>query len=188
MTNFLAKGGERAGKGRIGRFLRDRAGATAVEFAFVAPMFFAVLLATLQIAVIFFAQSYLATVADATARSVLTNQTATLTPAQFQTLMCSNVTAMLNCNNIIVSLQLAPTTTAGISAAMPTFNANGTLKTTPTVASIPPNTKALLIVMYQWPVIAGPLGAYFGTLGNGNYLLTATEVFQTEPCSATSGC
>ena len=32
------------------------------------------------------------------------------------------------------------------------------------------NTQALLIIMYKWPLIAGPLGAYFGTLGNGSYL------------------
>ena len=186
MGNWLAL--MRGPAGTLRRFARDHAGATAVEFAFVAPMFFAVLIATLQIAVIFFAQSYLATIADATARQVLTNQTNGLTAAQFQTMMCSNVTAMFpNCSaNMMVSLQAAPTTQAGMASAMPTFDATGKLKNATSIATLPACSKTLLIIMYQWPVIAGPLGAYFGTLGNGNYLLTATEVFQTEP--PTGGC
>jgi Flp pilus assembly protein TadG len=178
----------RALRARLGRFGRAQSAATAVEFAMIAPLLFALLLASTQIAVIFIAQSYIQTVAEATERSVLTNQTAALTSSQFKTLVCNNVGALFNCNNLIISLQVAPTTQAGISTALPTFNASGTMTSTPTIASIPPNTQALLIIMYQWPVIAGPLGAYFGTLGNGAYLLTATEVFQTEPCSAATGC
>ncbi len=175
-------------KARLGRFKRAQSAATAVEFALIAPLLFALLLATTQIAVIFIAQSYIQTVAESTQRSVLTNQTTSLTPTQFKSLVCSSVGALFNCNNLIISLQVAPTSQAGIASAMPTFNAQGTMTSTPTIASIPPNTQALLIIMYQWPVIAGPLGAYFGTLGNGNYLLTSTQVFQTEPCSASTGC
>lgn len=180
----------RSSTARLGRFKRAQGAATAVEFALIAPVLFALLLATTQIAVIFIAQSYIQTVAESTGRSVLTNQTAALTPTQFKSLVCSNVGALFaNCStNMIISLQVAPTTQAGIAAAMPTFNTQGTMTSTPTIASIPPDTKALLILMYQWPVITGPLGAYFGTLGNGSYLLTATQVFQTEPCSASTGC
>ena len=178
----------RALKDRLNGFRRAQGAATAVEFALVAPLLFALLLATTQLAVIFLAQSYLETVAESTERAVLTNQTGSLTPTQFKTLVCNNVGALFNCNNLIISLQTAPSTPAGVAAALPTFNAQGTLTSTPSIASIPVNTQALLIIMYQWPVITGPLGAYFGTLGNGNYLLTATEVFQTEPCTAASGC
>jgi len=188
MRARLARIRERVASGRIARFARNRSAATAVEFAFIAPILIAILLATLQLAVIFLAQSYLAAVADATARAVLTNKTASLTPTQFKSLLCSNATAMFqNCNtSMIISLQPAPTTPAGITSALPTFDSNGNLVSTPSIASIGPCTKTLLIVMYQWPVIAGPLGAYFGTLGNGAYLLTSTEVFQTEPSS--NGC
>jgi Flp pilus assembly protein TadG len=180
----------RALKAGLGRFKRAQGAATAVEFALIAPLLFALLLATTQIAVIFIAQSYLQTVAESTQRSVLTNQTAALTPTQFKNLVCANVGALFTCNSLIISLQTVPAnaTPASIAAALPTFNAQGALTSTPTIASIPPNTQAVLILMYQWPVIAGPLGAYFGTLGNGAYLLTSTQVFQTEPCSASTGC
>lgn len=171
-------------------FLRAQGAATAVEFAFIAPMLFALLLATTQIAVIFIAESYLQTVAEATERAVLTNKYTSLTPSQIRTQVCNNVGALFtNCSsNMIISLQTAPSTPAGMASAMPTFDSHGNLTSTPPISTIPSNTQALLIIMYQWPVISGPLGAYFGTLGNGSYLLSATEVFQTEPCTASTGC
>jgi Flp pilus assembly protein TadG len=199
MEAWFANRGVGAGRGRIFRFSRDERGVTAIEFAFVAPILFAVLLATLQIAVIFFAESYLATVADATMRTVLTNQAATsgvtiaTFPAQFRTELCKNVTALLNCNQIIISLQPAPTTSAGIASALPTFDATGKLVGTPAITCINPNQQALLILMYQWPVISGPFGygalkTYFGTLANGTYPIAATEVFQTEPSANSNAC
>ena len=188
MLYFNAKICVRAWKARLGRFRRAQRAATAVEFALIAPLLFALLLATTQIAVIFIAQSYIQTVAEATQRAVLTNQTGSLTSTQFKALVCSNVGALFNCNSLIISLQVAPTSPSGIAAAMPKFDSSGKLTSTPSIASIPPNTQALLIIMYQWPVISGPLGSYFGTLGNGAYLLTSTQVFQTEPCSAPTGC
>ena len=187
MKRLLAKIIGRGPKGlaRLARFARHQGAATAVEFAFIAPILIALLLATLQISVVFLAQSYLAAVADATARDVLTNKTSGLTATQFQADMCSHVAALFTCNQIIVSLQAAPTTQAGIAAALPKFDANGNLIGTPTLSAIGYNTKALLVIMYQWPVISGPLGPYVGTLGNGNFLLTTTEVLQTEPCVTT---
>jgi hypothetical protein len=35
-------------------------------------------------------------------------------------------------------------------------------------------------VMYQWPVVVGPLGLAFSDLANGTLLLTSTQVFQNE--------
>ena len=174
--------------------LRDFATATgastAVEFAFIAPVLFALLLAMTQIAVIFIAESYIQTVAETTERQILTNQYTSLTADQIRAQVCSNVSALFsNCaSNMIISLQAAPSTPAGIAAAMPTFDSNGNLTSVPPIQTISQNTQALLIIMYKWPVIAGPLGAVFGSLADGTYLLTATEVFQTEPCTKTTGC
>ena len=52
-----------------------------------------------------------------------------------------------------------------------------------TFTVVPAPNKMLLIVMYQWPVISGPLGMMFGGLGNGDFLLVSTQVFQIEPCT-----
>ena len=67
-----------------------------------------------------------------------------------------------------------------MAAAMPQFDVNGNL-TNPTPYQLQDApAKMMLVVMYQWPTIAGPLGVSFGSLGNGNFLLVSTQVFQVE--------
>jgi Flp pilus assembly protein TadG len=56
------------------RFRRSRRGSVAVEFALVAPVFFALLFAIIEIAIVFFADQTLETVAQGSARYVMTGQ------------------------------------------------------------------------------------------------------------------
>ena len=65
--------------------------------------------------------------------------------------------------------------------AVPQFDANGNLLNATSFQVLPAPAQMLLIVMYQWPVIGGPLGLNFGNLGNGTYLLISTHVFMVEP-------
>ena len=167
---------------QLQRFWRCEKGVNAIEFALVAPIIIAIVLATLQVGVIFLAQAYLETVAEEGARLVLTNQAANAgwTQDQFKQQICSNVKALFDCNNLIVSLQQAPASPAAIAAAAPQFDSNGNLQgTMPYQVLAAPNTM-MLVVMYQWTVIGGPLGLNFGSLGNGNYLLVSTQIFQVE--------
>jgi Flp pilus assembly protein TadG len=170
-----------AAKSLIARFWRCDSGVNAIEFAFVVPIIIVIVLATAQIAVIFIAQSYLEALAEQAMRIVLTNQANTLTQTQFNSAICADITALFNCNNLIVALEEAPTSAAGMAAAMPQFKSNGTLANPTTFTVVPAPNKMLLIVMYEWPVISGPLGMVFGGLGNGNFLLVSTHVFQIEP-------
>jgi Flp pilus assembly protein TadG len=173
---------------RIARYRGCESATTAIEFAFVAPIIVAILLATMQVAVIYTAQSYLDAVTEKAMRVVLTNQAYALTQSQFKAQVCANVTALFNCNNLIVQLGPAPANAAAMAAAMPQFNANGALASPTTFNPGAPNTKMLLTVMYQWPVVGGPLGLTFANLGNGAHLLTSNQVFYVEPCTNTSGC
>ena len=165
----------------LARFWRCDKGVNAIEFAFVVPIIIAILLATAQVGVIFIAQAYLNEVAEAGMRTVLTNQANNLTQDQFKSAICSNVTALFNCANLIVELEQAPSTAASMSTAMPQFDANGNLTQPTTYTLAPAPAQMLLVVMYQWPVIGGPLGLNFGSLGNGAYLLVSTQVFMIEP-------
>ena len=67
------------------RFRRNGRGSAAVEFALVAPVFFALLFAIIETAIMFFASQALETMTQESARLVLTGQaqTASLTRAQF---------------------------------------------------------------------------------------------------------
>ena len=56
------------------RFRRNRRGSAAVEFALVAPVFFALLFAIIETAIMFFATQVLETMTQDAARAVLTGQ------------------------------------------------------------------------------------------------------------------
>ena len=74
-----------AGLSRLGRKLaRDETGSPAVEFALVFPIFIGVVLATLQAGSIFLVKAFFESASEEAARVVLTNQTTSLTVAQFQ--------------------------------------------------------------------------------------------------------
>ena len=163
------------------RFRASESGSPAIEFALVSPIIIALLFSMVQVSVIFLAKFYLEAAAEAGARLVLTNQVNGMTQAQFQTAICGEITALFTCGNIIVQLEQAPSSAAGMATAMPQFNAKGTL-TNPTTFSLAPSpSKMMLVVMYQWPVFGGPLGLNFATLGNGTLLMVSTQVFQIEP-------
>ena len=145
----------------------------------VVPLFVVIVLATFQVAVIYLANAYLETASEDAARLVLTNQTGTMTVAQFQSALCANLTALFNCNNVMISLQPASSTTS-ISTVAPTFNANGTLQAALPYTQPSPGQIAVLQVIYEWPVIGLPLGWNFGNLGNGTFLMMSTQVFIVE--------
>jgi Flp pilus assembly protein TadG len=166
-------------------FISDERGSPAVEFALVYPIFIAVVLATLQATSIFLVKAFFETAAEEAARIVLTNQTESLTVAQFQTQVCNQLTALFTCSEVVVELEPLPGGTTNLSSLLPQFNASGNLVNTPTV-DVGANagasgTDMLLVVMYPWPVYGGPLGLNFANLGNGKMLMSSTQVFRIEP-------
>jgi Flp pilus assembly protein TadG len=175
-----------AGVSRSARKLAaDEAGSPAVEFALVFPIFIGVVLATLQAGTIFLAKAFFESGAENAARVVLTNQTSSLTAAQFKTEICDQLTALFNCAQVTVELEPVPAGTTNISALLPRFDSHGNVVGTPPV-DVGANagaagTDMLLVVMYPWPVYGGPLGLNFSNMGSGKMLMTSTQVFRIEP-------
>jgi Flp pilus assembly protein TadG len=167
------------------KLFRDEAGSPAVEFALVFPIFIAVVLATLQAASVFLVKAFFESGAEQAARVVLTNQTSTLTAAQFKTEICNQLTALFNCSQVTVELQAVPAGTTNLSSLLPKFDSNGNVVGTPPVAvgasAGAAGSDMLLVVMYPWPVYGGPLGLNLSNMGNGKLLMTSTQVFRIEP-------
>ena len=69
------------------------------------------------------------------------------------------------------------------STATPTltFNAQGQVSNNWSYNAGNPNDIVVIQVMYQWPMILGPLGFDMANLSNGNRLLISTAVFKNEP-------
>ena len=62
-----------------------------------------------------------------------------------------------------------------------TFNTNGTVSNTWNYSPGTPGSIVVVQVMYQWPIVLGPLNFNLSNLSNGNRLLVSTAVFKTEP-------
>jgi Flp pilus assembly protein TadG len=161
-------------------FVRHEGGSPAAEFVIVAPVFIVLVLATAQCAVIYIANAYLETAAEAAARQVLTNQTGSLSVTQFKSAVCADMPALFTCASVMVGLQPATSETS-ISTTQPSFTASGALSNNLPYTEPGPGQIGVLQVLYQWPVIGLPLGWNFANLGNGTYLMMSTQVFMVEP-------
>src|SRR6516165_10871442 len=90
-------------------FCADRSGATAVEFALIGAPFIALLVALIQTFLVFFAQQLLEQVVIQASRTILTGQAQaqSLSQSQFASVVCSNVTILFNCSNLMIDVQVA---------------------------------------------------------------------------------
>ncbi|PAY09789.1 MULTISPECIES: TadE/TadG family type IV pilus assembly protein [Bradyrhizobium] len=167
------------------RFRRDRRGVTVVEFAMVAPLFFGLLFAIIEVAMIFFASQVLETVTQDSSRFIMTGQAQGLsyTQAQFKAYVCNKITTLFDCNNgIYVDVRSYPSAT-GFSSV------NITPITDPTQVKWCPGKDGDVVVVrlfYQWQLFVTQLGFNASNLPNGKRLLIATATFKNEP-SGTAG-
>jgi Flp pilus assembly protein TadG len=166
------------------RFARSHKGGAAVEFALVAAPFFALLVALFQTVLVFFAGRVLDVTTEEASRYILTGQAqqSNMTQAGFATWVCGKTFALFNCANFMINVQNY-TDFASASTAMPTltFNADGQVSNTWAWSPGNPGDIVVVQVMYQWPVVLGPLGFNLSNLANGNRLLVSTAVFKNEP-------
>jgi len=172
-------------KGLLRRFRRSRGGSAAVEFALVAPVFFALLFAIIETGIVFFADQALETVTQNSARTILTGQTQNsgLTLAQFQqNVVCPQIPATLfNCNNIFIDVEsyssfenIALTSDIDSNGNFPAvplqFNPGG------------PGQVVVVRMFYKWPLYVTGFGYNVSNLAGGNQrLLYGTAAFQNEP-------
>lgn len=166
------------------RLLRSERGGAAVEFAFVATPFLTLLIALVQSALVFLAGRELDEVVAQSSRYILTGQaqTSNMTQAQFATWVCQNTYALFNCNNFMINVQNYDSfSSASTAAPTLTFNAQGQVTNTWSWSPGNPGDIVVVQVMYQWPIVLGPLGFNLSNLSNGNRLLMSTAAFKNEP-------
>ena len=154
------------------RFRRNRRGSAAVEFALVAPMFFAVLFAIIELALVFFSSQILETVTQDTARLIMTGQAqnANYTQAKFKEEVCARLTLMFDCLN-------------GVSIDVQNYKEFSTLDIAdPIVTSrtgrnfVPPNNYlpggpgdiVVVRLFYKWPLFVTGLGFNLSNSGTAS--------------------
>jgi Flp pilus assembly protein TadG len=175
------------------RFRRSRAGSAAVEFALVAPVFFALLFAIIEVAIMFFASQVLETITQDSARALMTGQAQTgavaacgvsgvatpCTAQTFQQYACSQIPALFTCSNLYVDVESYPSfsnvtinnqiTAGNFTSSNMQYSPGG------------PGDTVVVRMFYQWPLFVTGLGFNISNLSGNKRLLVATSAFQNEP-------
>ena len=162
------------------RFRRSRRGSAAVEFALVAPVFFALLFAIIETAIVFFAGQVLETIAQNSARMIMTGQaqTAGYTQAQFQTYVCGQIPALFTCGNVHVDVEsYSQFSSVTINSHVDSSCNFTTMQYSPGG----PGDTVVVQLFYQWPLFVTGLGYNITNCGSGKRLLIATAAFRNEP-------
>jgi Flp pilus assembly protein TadG len=167
------------------RFRHNRRGSAAVQFAIVAPLFFGLLFAIIEVAMMFFAGQYLETINQNLARLIMTGQAQQSTytsPADFLTKnLCQNsAPVMFTCTNIYIDVEsytaFQSITINNQIDGSGNFT-SGNMKYSPGG----PGDIVVVRLFYQWPTFVTGFGFSLANLSNKNVLLTATAAFKNEP-------
>jgi Flp pilus assembly protein TadG len=163
------------------RFRRNRRGSAAVQFAFVAPLFFGLLFAIIEAALIFFAGQVLETITQNSARMILTGQaqTASYTQAQFANYVCTQVPALFDCNSIYIDVE-SYTSFQNVTINSQIDGSNSFINNMQYNPGGPGNI-VVVRLFYQWPTFVTGLGFNFSNLSGNKVLLSATAAFKNEP-------
>ncbi|HEY8576101.1 MAG TPA: TadE/TadG family type IV pilus assembly protein [Devosia sp.] len=167
-------------------FLRDDLGATAVEVGLLAPVFFLIIGAILETAVVFLSSQVLDSAVHDASRLVRTGQVRTTTVETFKTSVCDGLYGLFDCSKLHVEVQPLGT----FSAANITPPVDYACKTavecekwTRNEAVDTGSTSAIMVaqVYYRWPVILNFGGFTLANLSNGSRVLGSATVFRNEP-------
>jgi Flp pilus assembly protein TadG len=168
----------------IRRFRRDRTASAAVQFAFVAPLFFLLLFAIIEVAMIFFAGQTLETATQNAARLILTGQAqnGNYTQAKFKSDFCKNIVALIDCTNgVFIDVKNYP---SFASIVIPDPIVGGNFSSSGFGYS--PGAAGDIVVVrayYQWPLFVPGLGFNVGNLNGNMFLLGSVAAFRNEPYS-----
>jgi Flp pilus assembly protein TadG len=179
------------------RFRGNRRGSAVVEFALVAPMFFALLFAIIETAIMFFASQVLETVTQNSARVILTGQAqgqngsvaacqvtagvvSACDQATFKAYVCSQIPAMFDCTKLYVDVQSYSNSFGSVRLSNHvtngTFDGSGLQYNAGTASQV-----VVVQLFYQWPIFVTGLGYKLLNLNGDKRLLVATAAFQNEP-------
>lgn len=163
----------------VGRLLRDEQGNALIEFAFVAPPFFLLLVGTLEVSVMFFTGTVIEGATKEAARQIRTGQIqGTADPlVAFQDLLCDSLFGIIDCTKVTFNVQ----TFSNFSAvSMPIeIDEDGEIVNT---GFAPGGSSAVTVVrsIYRWEFMT-PLIDQVMPAGLGGHLLISTVAFQNEP-------
>lgn len=175
------------------RIIKKDKGVTAIEFAMIAPIFFFLMFAIMEVMLIFFVNTILEESVAEEARLVRTGQaqsgTSPISQSDFKQAICDKMFGMVDCDTrLFVMVQNFGSTVP--SGALATPWDDGVL-TIGSSTDEPYETSAagdfvIVRAYYLWPLITPGLTSALSDYGDSTYgsynkILVATSAFRNEP-------
>lgn len=170
---------------------RAKSGSAAIEFAFVAPVFFVFLMGTMETGIIYLGDFVLQNAINDAARQIRTGQVAQngTTQAQFRTMVCDGIAPLLACD---ANLQIDVQSYSGFGSLGFGNPVTGSGELDPTLKNWSPGTVCSVVLVrafYTWKVATPLLTPFLTNMANGNHLLSAAAAFRSEPYNTSvAGC
>ncbi|MBY0448236.1 MAG: pilus assembly protein [Hyphomonadaceae bacterium] len=163
------------------RFLKDRSGLAAIEYALLGLPFLALLLATFDLAFYFFRDHVLQASAAAGARSVRTGQVgrAADQAGVFRTAVCNAAAPAFACNELVFDVRRWNSFSEIATLPTITFDANGAPNNAVFQPGAPGQVQSIRIVAqhrFVTPFLANVVQG-----ARGQVFLTATVIIRGEP-------
>lgn len=141
-------------------------GSAAVEFAMIMPIFFVLLLGTMEAGIMFFAQFSLQNAVSDAGRLVRTGQAQSISQGAFKTAICNEISALFQSCTTSLQVDVESFTNYGGVNYAPPLKANGTLDTTLSNYNIGTACNVVLVrAFYTWPVWAPGLVWFMSNSG-----------------------
>ncbi len=167
------------------RYRRSQSGVTAIEFAMVAPPFFALMLAIFEVGIMLFSEYVIEHGVSGAARMIRTGevQTADMTKSEFKTLVCGNLAGYLDCAaNLHVDVRAFNDfdLVSLPSALTPEGELSSDVTTGSQFQPGDPFQVVVVRVYYAWSLFA-PGMTYMANMSDGRRLIAAGAAFRNEP-------
>jgi Flp pilus assembly protein TadG len=168
----------------------SRSGSAIVEFAFIAPVFFMLLFAVMEIGIIYFAQSTVQHATNDIGRMIRTGQVQgqQLTQAQVRQLVCDKVAPLIPCDSKLY-VDVESFSNFGSIVFTPPLDANGKMNPLNSFQTGTACSVVLVRVFYAWTVFTPVLTSFLTNMADDKHLLYGASAFRNEPfTTGTSGC
>jgi Flp pilus assembly protein TadG len=165
---------------------RSDDGATAVEFALIAMVFFWIFFGIIEMGLLMIFNNGIEDGVARAARLIRTGQAKNmgLTAAQFREKICDMVVLKSACrSNLVVDVREYPDF-ASINPPSPSWDNQGQMQMSSTFQTGSPRRVILVRAFYDWKFITPMIGALAGNTGHGTFLVTAATAFRNEPYAA----
>jgi Flp pilus assembly protein TadG len=173
--------GSRTAVRGLRRFRRNTRGSAALEFAMIAPVFFAFLFPMFEVGITFAADAVLQNAVNDAARQIRTGavQSAGLTATGFRQMVCDKLTIPLTCDNALLKVDVRVGTAFGAA-----LDQNGQFRNDYQFNPGGPGDVVVVRVLYAWKPLTPYLGRFMDAMrdnGQGKAILQATAAFRNEP-------